>query len=143
MDSGISPAKAAVYPRPGFSRDFAFFYEGIKNSRLLVAKCGRCGRLHHPPGPMCPMCHGNQWLVHESNGRGIVYSFTIHYHPPIPPFSIPHAMALVDMEEGFRFFADIRGVAPSDLHVGLPVEIAFVNFEADFRMPVFQPRRSL
>ncbi len=41
-------------PRPAITHDNAFFWEGVAAGELRIQRCQPCGRLRHPPGPMCP-----------------------------------------------------------------------------------------
>ena len=128
------------FARPSISQDFKFFYDGIDQGRLLIQKCSGCGRLRNPPAPMCPYCNSLEWGTVKSSCRGIIHSYTVHYHPPIPPFSTPHAVVLADMEEGFRFLAGCRDIPVDDIQIGLPVEVGFVEVEKDYILPVFRRR---
>ena len=42
--------------RPVTSPDTEFFWAGTAAGELRVQRCGGCGALRHPPGPMCPSC---------------------------------------------------------------------------------------
>src|SRR4051812_30819701 len=46
----------APRPKPPRNQDNAFFWEGVDRHELLIQKCSSCGRLRHPPRPMCPNC---------------------------------------------------------------------------------------
>src|SRR5215831_6873149 len=50
------PPAAADVLRPVVSPDTAFFWEGTARHELRIQRCGGCGTLRHPPGPMCPVC---------------------------------------------------------------------------------------
>jgi acyl dehydratase len=43
---------AAEVLRPAVSRDTAFFWAGTAVGELRIQRCGGCGALRHPPGPM-------------------------------------------------------------------------------------------
>ena len=136
-----SPAgRSRPRPRPAITRDNAFFWEGIERGELLIQRC-RCGKLRHPPGPMCPSCHSLEWDTLEAGGRGIVYSFVVAHHPPIPPFSYPNVIALVELEEGVRLVANLVGVEREQVAVGMPVDCEIVEVEKDFKLPQFRPRQ--
>ena len=49
-------------------------------------------------------------------------------------------LATVDLEEGVRMLAQLRGVAPEDIAIGLPVEVAFERATEDLTLPVFRKR---
>ena len=43
---------------PSMSPDTQFFWDGLKEHRLLIQRCRSCLTLRHPPRPMCPTCDG-------------------------------------------------------------------------------------
>lgn len=128
-------------PRPTADRDSAFFWEGLEAGELRIQRCTACHALRHPPGPMCPGCHGLSWDWVVSGGRGTVHSFVVHHHPPIPGFEPPFVVALVDLAEGTRLVANLAGIAPDAVEVGLPVEVEFVRVEGEdgWTLPRFRP----
>jgi uncharacterized OB-fold protein len=137
--AGKPLARGRLRPRPARSRDNAFFWEGVQQGRLLFQRCTGCGRLQHPPGPMCPACHGLEWDLVESSGRGQVYSFVVAHHPPIPPFEYPNAVVLVELEEGTRLVSNLLGVDPAKIEIGMPVEVEFTEVDPDLVLPLFRP----
>jgi uncharacterized OB-fold protein/acyl dehydratase len=126
-------------PRPGLTEDNRFFWEGLAEGRLLIQRCVGCGALRHPPGPACPACRSLAWDTVESSGRGRVYSFVVAHHPPVPPFAYPHPIALVELEEGTRLVAELAGVAPDAIEIGMPVACEIVEVEEGLRLPRFRP----
>jgi uncharacterized OB-fold protein len=134
------PAKPpALRPRPAQSRDNAFFWQGVREGRLLIQRCAGCGRLRHPPGPMCPSCHSLEWTTQRASGRGRVYSFVVAHHPPVPPFEYPNLIALIELEEGTRLVSNLVGVDPADAAIGMPVEVVFEQVDPELVLPLFQP----
>ena len=61
------------------------------------------------------------------------------HHPFHPGFKgeLPYVLATVDLEEGVRMLAQLRGVAPDAIAVGLPVEVAFERATEELTLPVF------
>jgi len=115
-------------PRPAITHDNEFFWKGAQAGKLLVQRCA-CGKLRHPPGPMCPTCHSLEWSPVEMSGRGSVYSFVVAHHPPIPPFEYPNVIVLVELAEGTRIVSNLPGVDPDEVEVGMPVQAEFVELE--------------
>jgi uncharacterized OB-fold protein/acyl dehydratase len=126
-------------PRPALTPDNAFFFEGARRGQLLIQRCASCGRLRHPPRPMCNECQSLEWDTVEATGRGVVYSFVVNHHPQVPAFDYPLVVALVELEEGTRLVSNIVGVDPRAVHVGMPVEVEFVAFDPDLTLPQFHP----
>ncbi len=129
-------------PRPTWDRDSAFFWEGLAAAELRIQRCTACSALRHPPIPMCPGCHSLDWDWLVASGRGEIFSFVVHHHPPIPGLDPPCVIALVELEEGTRLVANVGGVAPEDVHVGMPVEIEFRRIEGEdgWTVPHWRPR---
>ena len=125
--------------RPPLAHDNAWWWEGVAEDKLLIQKCSDCGTLRHPPRPMCSQCQSVAWDSIESTGKGVVHSYTVMHHPPIPGYDYPLPVALIDLEEGTRIVSDIQGCKPEEVHIGMPVECRFVVTEGDFKLPIFHP----
>ncbi len=130
-------------PRPALTQDNAFWFEGARQHRLLIQRCKRCGTLRHPPRPMCSECHSYEWDVVDASGRGTVYSFVVNHYPQVPAFDYPLAVGLIELEEGTRLVANVIGVEPGDIRVGMPVEVEWVDHDADLSLPAFRPTQSV
>ncbi len=140
-DPAAAPPRL-LRPRPAVNQDTAFFWEGLREGRLLVSACGACGALRHPPEPMCPRCRSLEWRRVECSGRGTLHSYAVAHHPPIPPFAYPHPIALVDLEEGVRIVGELAGVSPGEIRIGMPLRAVFEPAapDDDLVVPRFRPR---
>ena len=126
-------------PAPGVSDDNRFFWEGVKQGKLLIQRCKSCGDLHHPPGPVCPKCHSFEWDTIESSGKGTVYSFVVMHYPEVPPFEYPNPVGLIELEEGVRLISQLIGVKPGEVKIGQKVQVEFVTFDGELTLPQFRP----
>jgi len=124
-------------PRPPASEDTRLFAEGLARGEIRIERCAACGRLRHPPRPMCPACRSLARDFAVASGRGIVHSFTVIHHPQFPPFSYPLVVALVDLEEGTRLVADLVDVDPAAVAIGMAVEAEVREVEEGLALPVF------
>jgi uncharacterized OB-fold protein len=125
--------------RPIENNDTAFFWQGVRDHKLLIQRCAECQTLRHPPGPMCPQCHSLQWNTLTSNGHGTLYSFVICHHPPIPPFEYPHPIGLIQLEEGTRLISQVVDVSPDALQIGMALKLVFREVEPELTLPLFRP----
>lgn len=132
-------APKPLRPRPNVTRDTAFYFEAMKAGKLLLQCCSDCGALRHPPGPSCPDCGSYQSHTVESAGRGTVFSYTVVYAPVVPPFAPPYAVAIVALDEGVRVVAGVTGIEPTEVSIGLPVEVEFVECDPDLTLAYFRP----
>ena len=141
------PAASAASPvmRPQVSPDTAFFWAGTAAGELRIQRCGKCGALRHPPGPMCPRCGepqrppGGEGGYAVAAGTGEVYSYVVHHHPPVPGKTLPFVVALVELPEGVRMVGELLGVRPDQVRVGLPVRAEFVRVDDELTLPAWRP----
>ncbi len=126
--------------RPAVNRDTEFFWAGTARGELRIQRCGGCGELRHPPGPMCPSCGEAKPEHVVASGDGEVYSYVVHHHPPVPGRTPPFVVALVELAEGVRMLAELVDVAPESVRVGLPVVAGFVRVDDELTMPVWRAR---
>jgi len=141
--SPVSPTnteKNAGPMRPLITRDTAFFWAGAAAGELRIQRCGNCGALRHPPGPMCPSCgEGGDGGYVVAAGTGEVYSYVVHHHPPVPGKRLPMVVALVQLPEGVRMVGEMPGVRPDQVRIGLPVRATFMRVDEDLTLPAWRP----
>jgi 3-oxo-4,17-pregnadiene-20-carboxyl-CoA hydratase alpha subunit len=125
---------------PTVTRDDEFFWQGVAESRLLLARCARCANLQHPPSPMCPVCGSLEWTVQEASGRGTVHSWIVSRHPSDPD-ELPRVVALVELEEGVRLVSNLQDVGPDRVTNDMAVELLFREVD-DVTLPQFRPAGS-
>ena len=109
------------------NRDYDFFYDGLELNELRIQTCDNCGQMRNPPSPMCPKCQSLAWSPRVMSGQGTIFSYTIHHHPPLPGFTSPHPVGVVELQEGIRFVSGLDGIAPEDVAIGVPVEAEFLR----------------
>jgi uncharacterized protein len=124
--------------RPAVSRDTAFFWAGTAAGELRIQRCGECGALRHPPGPMCPACGAARPGYVVAAGTGEVYSYVVHHHPPVPGKQLPLVIALVQLTEGVRMVGELLDVSPERVRIGLPVRVAFLRVDGELTLPAWR-----
>ncbi|PYM66614.1 MAG: hypothetical protein DMD79_02615 [Candidatus Rokuibacteriota bacterium] len=83
----------------------------MADERILASRCERCARVTAPPARFCPD-DGTPMGPTSLARYGEVISFTTLHSPPTG-FSSPLHLALVELDEGAKFFchgADTRGL---------------------------------
>ncbi|MFI5954529.1 bifunctional MaoC family dehydratase N-terminal/OB-fold nucleic acid binding domain-containing protein [Cryptosporangium sp. NPDC051539] len=126
--------------RPVISRDTAFFWEGAAARELRVQKCGACGVLRHPPGPFCIACGSDDVGFVIASGRGTVFSYVVHHHPPVPGRTAPYVVALVELEEGVRILGEVTDVDPEVVRIGTPVSVTWQQIDDSLTLPAWRVR---
>ncbi len=125
--------------RPVISPDTAFFWAGTAAGELRIQSCGDCGALRHPPGPMCLECGSPNPKYVVAAGTGEVFSYVVHHHPPVPGKRLPLVIALVEMTEGVRVLAEMPGVDPAGVEIGMPVIADFIKVDDELTLPAWRP----
>ncbi|KAB2341550.1 Zn-ribbon domain-containing OB-fold protein [Actinomadura rudentiformis] len=121
------------------TQDNAFWFEGVRQGKLLIQRCGDCGALRQPPGPVCPDCRSFHWDTIESSRRGTLHSYTVVHRPQDSAFTYPLAVGLLDLDEGTRIVADIGGTDPAELTIGMAMEVVFTEHAHGEVLPRLRP----
>ena len=135
MSEASKPTRLAPIEMP----DNKFFWDAAKQDKFVAQRCGDCGEYRFPPRPMCPACHSLNTQITELSGRGTVYSWIRPQHPPAFGFTAPPVVAVIELEEGFRFVSNLEGIEFEAVTPGLPVRVAFAETMGNGKVPVFRP----
>ncbi|MFF4271016.1 Zn-ribbon domain-containing OB-fold protein [Streptomyces sp. NPDC001536] len=113
------------------------YWEAAAERRLLVRRCGACGRTHHYPREFCPHCWSEDVTWEPASGRAELYTWSVVHRNDLPPFDerTPYVAAVVQLAEGPRMMTELVDSPPQTLRAGMALEV-------DFRqgVPVFRPR---
>jgi uncharacterized OB-fold protein len=126
-------------PAPVLTEDNHGFWDAAAEHRLVIQRCTSCGRLSHPPRPLCPNCHSLDQELVEAAGTGTLYSYALLHHPQHPAFDYPVVAALVELTEGTRLLTNLVRCPPDQIRIGMAVRVAFEPAEGDTAVPVFEP----
>ena len=91
---------------------------------LVGERCEHCHNAIFPPRDVCPHCAEPAQKEFTLSGRGTVYSYTTVYDPPAGfEAYAPYPVALVRLDDGPMVTAQLTDVAPSEVSIGMPVEM--------------------
>jgi len=127
----------AIIPDPGeLTRPY---WEQARAGRLMLQHCRGCDRIWHPPLPRCPHCHRADTDWRQASGEGTVYSYTVVQHATHAAvvYQVPYVVAIVELAEGPRVVSGIRGAAPGEVRVGMPVRVVFEEVTPEVTLPQF------
>lgn len=113
----------------------AQFLAHLAAGRLMLQRARASGRCFFPPRLAEPATGDTalEWIA--AQGTGHVYSVTVQYpRPPAPP----HAVVLVDLEEGVRMLSHMPSVAAESIRIGDRVRARIVT-DGENPMVVFDP----
>jgi uncharacterized OB-fold protein len=126
-------------PAPRPTEDNAVYWDAVARHELVAQRCNACGKLRHPPRPMCPDCHSLEWNEQRLAGTGSLYSYAVLHHPRNPRFEYPVLAALVDLDEGVRVVTNLVGIEPADIRIGMRLTVEFEATSDGGTVPVFRP----
>jgi uncharacterized OB-fold protein len=128
-------------PLPHPTTDTQPYWDGLQARQLRLQHCADCGKVRHYPRPVCDACWSMNVAWQDASGKGRVHSWTVTHHAFHPGFKsdLPYALVTVDLDEGVRMNARLRGLDPAELRVGLPVRIDFEPVTDKVTLPVFVP----
>ena len=122
--------------------DSAPFWRATKEHVLRYQRCDDCGTIVFFPRRHCTGCLGSALSWHTAAGEGQIYSFSVVRLSRHPFFrtQVPYAVALVDLDEGFRMLSNIlaSGDPGAVLTIGQRVLVEWED-HGELSFPVFRP----
>ncbi|RLV68701.1 nucleic-acid-binding protein containing a Zn-ribbon [Streptomyces sp. CBMAI 2042] len=118
------------------------YWDAAGEGRLLIRRCGGCGRAHHYPREFCPYCWGEDVAWERASGRATLYTWSVVHRNDLPPFGdrVPYVAAVVDLAEGPRMMTEVVECAHGDLRIGMGLTVMFRE-AGEEAVPVFRPGR--
>jgi uncharacterized OB-fold protein/acyl dehydratase len=127
--------------KPPMGHDNAWWWEEVAKGKIPIQRCKGCGKLRHPPRPMCGACGSMEWDHIASSGKGTLHTYTVIHYPQFPGYEFPIIAALVDLEEGTRLMSSLTGVDPKQVKIGMQLVGEIQRDEDGFALPVFRPAK--
>jgi uncharacterized protein len=117
------------------------FWDSLRKRDARVQRCDDCGTFRYIPKDICPGCHGDRATWTPISGRGDVYTYSVVRRAPTPAYQqdAPYVLVHVTMAEGFRMIASLTGVDPQDVHIGMPVRLAYQDVTPEWTLCTFRP----
>jgi uncharacterized OB-fold protein len=129
-----------IQPHP--TPDTEEFWAHLATGRLGLCWCETCTRYVHPPLSECPTC-AQPTAVRNVSGNGTVHSFIVTRRAVLPGYPSGSVVVLVDLDDqpGLRLAAQLTGLEPDDVRVGMPVRAVVRPLPGgEFNVPVFERR---
>lgn len=130
-----TPYQQRAMPAPQLNPGDEPFFEAAAAGRLLIKQCNDCGEAHFYPRPLCPFCFSNRTDWVESNGAGVIYTFSVTRRAG----PIPYAIAFVTLDEGVTIMTNIVDCDLDAIRIGQRVRVAFKPAENGQPVACFAP----
>jgi uncharacterized OB-fold protein len=127
--------KALPVPTP----ESAPYWQGCRESKLLLQRCAACGRQQFYPRAICAACSSPDLAWAAASGRGRVKSYTVIRRAVSAAYEpdVPYVVALIELAEGPTLMSNIVGAPPEQVRIGAAVRVRFDAWSDELRLPVF------
>lgn len=116
------------------------FWDGLKKGVFQSTRCVDCKAVNFPPRSLCPHCLSDRYEWFKLSGKATIYSFTEHIIVPRAYIDdVPYITAMVDLEEGLRLLARIKGASYDQLNIGQEVRMGFEPLNEQINTFFFSP----
>jgi uncharacterized OB-fold protein len=127
-------------PIPEVDRQHAPFFAAAHDGRLAVQRCAACGAHRFPPRELCSSCLSTESTWVDVSGRGEVFSYNVMHQVYHPAFAaeVPYAVVVVKLAEGPKMISNLIDCPPSEIRIGMPVEVVFERLSDTVTLPKFR-----
>jgi uncharacterized OB-fold protein len=129
---------AQTLPRPAPTALSRPFWEAANQGRLALQKCRPCGHFRWTPQILCTRCLSEDFTWEDVSGEGVIYSFTIVHRPPLPAFTPPYVLAVVQLAEGPLMLTRLVDCKPEAVNIDDPVRVAFTRLDEEINLYTFR-----
>jgi uncharacterized OB-fold protein len=117
------------------------WWDGTRERRLLLQRCTACGEVQHHPRYVCLSCgatDGLGWV--ESDGHGVVDTFTVVHRAPREGLEAPYVVARVRLDDGPVLLGWVVGTADAlpEVRIGDAVSLDWAPLADGRALPVFR-----
>lgn len=121
------------------------YWEGANQGLFRFQRCRACARAQFYSRSLCSHCQGIDLEWQSAAGTGRVASFSVVHRAPLAAFAgnVPYVLALVDMDEGFRFMCNVLNCDPAAVRIGMRVRVTFETRPgSEQKIPQVEPSES-
>lgn len=121
--TGSFPAK----PIPEPDSDSGPYWQAANEGKFLFQRCSACAKAQFYPRSLCSHCHSRELLWEQAKGIGKIASYSVIHRAPTPAFKgdVPYVLALIDMDEGFRFMCNVVHCDIESVRIGSCVRVVY------------------
>jgi uncharacterized OB-fold protein len=129
--------QACARPQPIETAETRPYWDAAREGRLVVQRCGSCGRHQFYPRAFCTACLSAELEWVQARGTGRIYTFTICRTSANAAMTAPYAVALIDLEEGVRMMANVVDCDLERIRTGARVQVRFERISDEYTLPQF------
>lgn len=115
---------------------------GIADRELLLSWCASCESINFPPRVICHACgHADEPTWKKSAGSGMLWSFAAFHkqYDSTFPLTIPYTVAVVELDEGVKIYANVVDTPTNALRVGARMRADYIVLPSGQTSLIFTP----
>ena len=105
------------------------YWQGTRQAKLIVQRCGACRAWQWGPEWLCHQCHAWNMTWVEVAGTGLIYSWTRCWHPVHPALKGvgPYIAVVVELPDAgkIRMLGNLIGKPEQKVEIGAAVTAVF------------------
>jgi uncharacterized OB-fold protein len=142
MTNGQPNLQSVPFPVPDtLSR---FFWDGLRDRKLLILRCDNCGMFIHFPRDVCRYCLSTELTATEVSGRATLDTWTEPYQSPHPFFAgrVPYIVAIVELVEQahLKLVSNMVDCPADQLRIDMEVVVDYREAAPGLLLPLFKPQ---
>ncbi|MFF3404462.1 Zn-ribbon domain-containing OB-fold protein [Streptomyces sp. NPDC002659] len=117
------------------------FLDAAARGRLMLPRCGDCGKHNIPGDPTCAFCGSFRFDWVTVSGRGVLFSYAVVHHVLDASLAheVPYVVALIRLEQGPIIVSRLVGTEEGQQpQVGAHVKVVY-QVTGQHVLPVFTP----
>ncbi len=138
----MSAGSVKTRPVPKATLTTKPFWDAVNQGRLLLQYDVGAGCYQFWPRSTGAKSGSPNLQWREASGKGKLYSFTVT-HVAVEGFEdrAPYVIGLVELDEGVRIVANLAGVTPDEVRIGMALRVTFENMPDGSKYYAFEPDR--
>jgi uncharacterized OB-fold protein len=135
---------ATSRPRPVIDETNARYWESARAHALELPRCNDCSQVFYPPRAICPRCLSVSIGWAAVSGDATLFTWNVMHQVYSDAFRelVPYVVAVVQLEEGPRIITNMLRHDLGQLHVGMKLQLDYLDIDEELTLPVFIPSSS-
>ena len=128
-------------PRPLITEAAQPFWDALRDSRVVMQRCGACATWVWYPRERCTTCLSADLRWTEVSGQATLYTYTVARAPTMAAFAgdDPQLLAVVELAVGPRMTSTLVGLTADAIRIGMPLSPVFDHGVDGFTLLRYRP----
>lgn len=140
-DATTDPVRVWTRRLPSRSPETEPFWDACNRDEFIIQRCDDCGKTQYHYRALCAHCWSSNVSDVVTSGRGTVWTCSVVKvsRSVAGGGSDPYVVAVVELEEGVKVYANIVDCEPDAVKIGDPVALTWAVAEDGQHIPLYTP----